>query len=402
MSHAWPMVPLGEIVAGLEAGVSVNGFDEQVGNDSEVGVLKVSCVSQGRFLAEQNKKVVPSDLERVAVSPRMGDIVISRANTLELVGASGYVTKDHKNLFLSDKLWRVRLKTEGEDSSRWLIALLNSDELRRELLRRATGTSGSMKNIGKESFLAIRVPRPKKEIQVALGEVFRRFEDCLFAIEQLCTARRTFKRGLMQQLLTGRKRFPEFRSGAWDMGRFDSLCEELSDRNGKRLSADSVMGVIKGIGFEPMREKVRGKGDLSKYKLVPPGAFAYNPMRLNIGSIAYNTLDREILVSPDYEVFRARDGVAEPEFINQLRYSWYWSSFMKRAGAGSVRVRIYFQDLARLRVPTPSAEEQATISATLRLANTEIDQLSRLRELIEVQKRGLLSRLLSGELQVPA
>jgi type I restriction enzyme S subunit len=205
----------------------------------------------------------------------------------------------------------------------------------------------------------------------------------------------------MQHLLTGQKRFPEFKDRPWGRHRFDHLCEELSERNGSKLGADSVMGVIKGVGFEPMRHRVRGKGDLSRYKVVPPGAFAYNPMRLNIGSIAYNNLGRTILVSPDYEVFRARPGIADPEYVNQLRYSAYWSSFMDRAGAGSVRVRIYFTDLARLRVPAPDADEQSRIAGVLRLADLEIDQLAQLHELIEAQRRALLSQLLSGSLALP-
>src|SRR5262249_32203507 len=148
-------------------------------------------------------------------------------------------------------------------------------------------------------------------------------------------AKRIFKRWLMQKLFTGQKRFPEFRDRPWAMQPFATLCEELSDRNGKRFQSDRVMGVIKGVGFEPMRDRVRGKADLARYKVVPASAFAYNPMRLNIGSIAYNNLGREILVSPDYEVFRVRAKIATGEFVNQLRHSSDWTGFIKRAGAGS-------------------------------------------------------------------
>ena len=117
----------------------------------------------------------------------------------------------------------------------------------------------------------------------------------------------------MQQLLAGQKRFPEFRSRPWPLHRFDALCEELSDRNGKQLGADSVMGVIKGVGFDANARSSPRQGDLARYKIVPPGGFAYNPMRLNIGSIAFNDLPGvTILVSPDYVVFRARSDARNP------------------------------------------------------------------------------------------
>jgi type I restriction enzyme S subunit len=125
-------------------------------------------------------------------------------------------------------------------------------------------------------------------------------------------------------------------------------------------------------------------------------------MRLNIGSIARNNFGWEILVSPDYEVFRVRSEAATSEFVNQLRYSSYWTGFMKRAGAGSVRVRIYFADLARLRVPAPELAEQRRIAEVLELLDSEMDQMAQLRKWTERQKRGLLSSLLSEELSVPA
>lgn len=402
MTQLWRVVPLSKIIRELEAGVSVNGLDEPVATDGEVGVLKVSCLSRGRFLPRENKKIVPEDIGRAAVSPRAGDILISRANTLALVGASGYVAEDHPNLFLSDKLWRVHLNDPDTDSARWLIAVLNSTRLRREFYRRATGTSGSMKNIGKEALLSIQVPRPPREIQRKLGSVMECLDKLSQQLDVMVDSKRTIKRALMQQLLAGQKRFPEFRDRPWTFHRFDALCEELSDRNGKQMGADHVMGVIKGVGFEPMRERVRGKGDLARYKIVLPGAFAFNPMRLNIGSIAFNDSGRSILVSPDYVVFRARANVAAPEFINQLRYSAYWTGFMKRAGAGSVRVRIYFSDLARLRVPTPALDEQKRIADALGLVDAEVAQFGELHTLREKQKASLLSRLLNGQLTVRA
>lgn len=401
MTQSWPEVPLSKIIRELEAGVSVNGLDEPVAGGEEIGVLKVSCVNRGRFLPHENKRVIPEEVARAAVSPKAGDIVISRANTFDLVGASGYVAEDYPNLFLSDKLWRVHLHDPDTDSARWLIALLNSARLRREFYRRATGTSGSMKNIGKESLLAIRVPRPPRDAQRKLGSVMEYMDRLSQQVDLVADAKRTFKRGLMQQLLAGQRRFAEFRDRPWAMHRFDTLCEELSDRNGKQLGVESVMGVFKGVGFEPMRDRVRGKGDLTRCKIVPPGAFAYNPMRLNIGSIAYNDLGRAILVSPDYEVFQTRRDVAAPDFVNQLRYSSRWTSFMKQAGAGSVRVRIYFTDLAHLRVPTPALDEQIRIAEMFRIVDSEIAQLARLQELTGKQKRALLARLLSGELTVP-
>ena len=99
-------VPLSCIISELESGVSVNGEDRLAASD-EQGVLKVSAISDGRFHPRENKAIVPGDRSRVTVSPRCGDLLISRANTLDLVGACGYVEHDYPHLFLPDKLWKV-------------------------------------------------------------------------------------------------------------------------------------------------------------------------------------------------------------------------------------------------------------------------------------------------------
>ncbi len=396
------MVPLGEIVADLEAGVSVNGLDEPVGNDSEVGVLKVSCVSQGRFLPEQNKKVVPTELTRVAVSPRAGDIVISRANTLQLVGASGYVTSDHPNLFLSDKLWKVRLRAQHENAARWLIAVLNSQKLRRELLRRATGTSGSMKNIGKDSFLGIRVPQPPREVQDALGEAFKLFEETGLALECLVSVKRLFKRGLMQRLLTGQKRFPEFRGAKWDEVHLGDL---FLDRNEASRPDLPLLSVTGGRGLIPRNELDRrdtSNPDKSKYKRVAIGDIAYNTMRMWQGVSALASL--EGIVSPAYTVAIPTNGISGRFAKHLFKYPPVINLFHRHSqGLVDDTLNLKFDRFAKIKLDIPNdVSEQNRIADVLDLADAEIELLSALEEQFEAYKRGLLSRLLSGELKVTA
>ncbi|WP_409889005.1 hypothetical protein [Acidovorax sp.] len=93
--------------------------------------------------------------------------------------------------------------------------------------------------------------------------------------------------------------------------------------------------------------------DLCRYKILRPGMFAYNPMRLNIGSIGHLPTDQsEVLVSPDYVVFACSDQI-HSEFLAYLIQGDDWNSWCVAAGRGSVRTRIYFKDLATfpLRLP---------------------------------------------------
>jgi type I restriction enzyme S subunit len=389
---------VGDVVASLRAGVSPVCDPLPPGAD-DFGVLTLTAVTSGIVDRRYAKRIAASRVKQHWPTVKAGTILITRGSgSRDLVGACVLVESDAPRLILPDTVWVLELR-EGR-LARFLIEFLQSPCGRKAIHKITRGSNGIWK-ISQGAFLAVPLPPTAPDLVASVSRISELFGQTSQKLTSLLEAKREFKRGVMQALLSGTRRFPEFERFPWRGCQFGQLCEELTARNGNVYGPDRVMGVVKGVGFERMRERVRGKGDLTKYKLVPPGAFAYNPMRLNIGSIAYNDLDTTVLVSPDYVVFRPRPGIAEASYVNQLRRSNYWSSFMDRAGAGSVRVRIYFSDLVRLRVPAPACDEQLRIAQVLTLIDHEIAQLGRLQEVMRAQKRGLLSRLLDDESAVP-
>lgn len=107
--EGWEIGRINDLLKGLESGVSVNGEDRPL-LAGENGVLKVSSVSYGYFNPHAVKFIYGKELARAKVSPRKDNIIISRSNTENLVGASAYVNQDYPNLFLSDKLWQTVAK----------------------------------------------------------------------------------------------------------------------------------------------------------------------------------------------------------------------------------------------------------------------------------------------------
>ena len=154
----WVYYDFNEIIVALESGVSVNSIDEPVISDSEFGVLKTSCVNNGFFNPLENKKIIPSDLGRAKLHPKENTILISRMNTPQLVGQSGYISKNYQNLFVPDRLWMASVNDNF--SCRLVSQILASDRVMALISNIATGTSGSMKNISKPNFLSIKVKLP--------------------------------------------------------------------------------------------------------------------------------------------------------------------------------------------------------------------------------------------------
>jgi type I restriction enzyme S subunit len=133
----------------------------------EWGVIKVSAMTWGEFDESENKAVL--DVERI--NPRYqierGDLLLSRANTSELVGATVLVGDRRDRLLLSDK--SMRLITKPEVDRRWLRYCLGSPALRAQMSAVATGTSDSMRNISqaKVRALRVRVPTPSAQKEIA-------------------------------------------------------------------------------------------------------------------------------------------------------------------------------------------------------------------------------------------
>ena len=155
--YSWSWVRLGNLSLSSDSGWSPQcGSESRTGD--EWGVLKVSAVSWGGFDPDANK-ALPSGMEpRPECEVRPGDFLLSRANTEELVARSVVVEQTPPRLMMSDKIVRFMFPDEIEKA---FINLANlSDPSREYYMRNASGTSSSMKNIGREVMCNLPVAIP--------------------------------------------------------------------------------------------------------------------------------------------------------------------------------------------------------------------------------------------------
>ena len=202
----WKVKSLSYFVKRLDAGISVNSDDKPCGS-GQIGVLKTSALNKGDFLPEQNKTVLQIEENRVRVSPTANTILISRMNTPDLVGESGFVDKDYPHLFLPDRIWMTIFQDGKDKAARWLSFVIISPHARSYITLNATGTSGSMKNLPKASLfkMPLRAPTdPEEQQQIA------RLLECqniqIEKMRQSLEKLRSLKTALMQDLLTGEVR----------------------------------------------------------------------------------------------------------------------------------------------------------------------------------------------------
>jgi type I restriction enzyme S subunit len=147
-------VAFGE-VARLSGGRNLVADDSTA--DSPYRVLKISAVTTGQFKPDESKPLPAGYVPPHAHFVRAGDLLMSRANTTELVGAVAYVSATPPSLALPDKIWRFEWLIDAEPV--FYHALLSTPAIRRRISRLSSGTGGSMKNVSKNKLQSMPLPR---------------------------------------------------------------------------------------------------------------------------------------------------------------------------------------------------------------------------------------------------
>lgn len=168
-----------------------------------------------------------------------------------------------------------------------------------------------------------------------------------------------------------------------------------SDRN-KHLKVELVLSVSNKRGFITQNEQFDGYAvaskDLSNYKIVNKDDIAYNPSRINVGSIA-RLVDFEVgMVSPMYVVFSLKNGLLATYF----EYLWdthLFKHLIKVGCSGSVRDTLNFEDMCNFKLQFPAIGEQSKISSFLTSIDNKINYTSKQLEQAQQFKKGLLQQM---------
>ena len=175
----WTVQKIKHLVRSLEQGWSPQCEGYPAETEAEWGVLKVGCVNGGTFNPSENK-VLPPELEPIpALGIVSGDLLISRANTRELVGSAAVADRDYRNLMLCDKLYRLRFVSD-RCSPAFTCRYLGSTAVRGQIELGATGASSSMVNIPQSAILELTIAAPplkeQCEIVAALDRELAKFD----------------------------------------------------------------------------------------------------------------------------------------------------------------------------------------------------------------------------------
>lgn len=165
--EGWRVAPLKRALRGVNQGWSPQ-CENRAAEPAEWGVLKVGCVNGLAFDPTENKALPPELEPDLNFAIHKGDLLVSRANTRELVGMAAIVEHDHPNLLLCDKLYRLQLRSEWAVPT-FVVHALRSEPARHQIELGASGASSSMQNISQDVLRELSMAFPPVKEQTAIA-----------------------------------------------------------------------------------------------------------------------------------------------------------------------------------------------------------------------------------------
>lgn len=160
------------------------------------------------------------------------------------------------------------------------------------------------------------------------------------------------------------------------------LSRYKSDKDLEAYGVSNTKGIIK-------TDHVKSS-DLSKYLVIKPGYFAYNPYRVNVGSIGLTPQNIEGLVSPAYVVFKAKEGLLIPEILLDLLKSQMGLFLINKYATGTVRKALRFDDLCNIDINFPEYSKQIEIFEKIKRCNDLQKEITRSLNYSKILKEAIL------------
>ena len=185
-------------------------------------------------------------------------------------------------------------------------------------------------------------------------------------------------------------RFPEFQ-GEWEKCILGDITENFNLRNKDKIQYP-MFSVTNDRGFVPQSEQFEGRDmvgeDIKAYKIIHTNDFAYNPARINVGSIAMYTGERPCMISSLYVCFKTTKEVNN-EWLMQLLKTPKMNYYYNVNGEGGVRVYLFYPNFARIRMSIPKIEEQKKIAKLLNLIDERIATQNKIIDKLQSLIKGL-------------
>lgn len=385
----WEVKRLGELCTKIGSGVTPRG-GQNVYLSQGRPFMRSQNVANGYLLLDdvvfiderthQKQKSTEIELDDVLLSITGASIGRSAIATSEIVG--GNVNQHVCIIRLKDKTLSYYICT-------FLLSYIGQKQID------SYQAGGNREGLNYDQIASFKICIPSSNEIIQIWNCLSLWDTAIEKKSKLIEKLKLCKRGLMQQLLTGKKRLPGF-SGEWKEVKLGDIFDERNETKYNDLPLLSITG-DKGVIYQSESDKRDiSNDDKSKYKRICPNDIGYNTMRMWQGRSALSNI--EGIVSPAYTIVTPHKNV-DVRFmamlIQQPRIIYdFWTHSQ---GLVSDTLNCKYPDFCQVKVRIPSKEEQTAIADMLYEFDKEINLANEKLASLHSQKRGLMQQLLTGK-----
>lgn len=338
---------------------------------------------------DNSKLISTEDYEQLSkkIKPESGDILFARYAS---VGAVRYVETQIK--FLVSYSCAI-LKHNDTYNGKYLFYYLQSNKAQYQIELEIN--TGSQRNIGIDSLKKLIIHLPKENEQVEVAKLLSNLDKLITLHQAKYNKLVSIKKAMLEKMFPKRGAdVPEIRfkgfSGTWEERGLAEITFSSGVKNSDNVLYESY-SISNVNGFVPQDEQFEHGGtmrdaDKSMYYIVSPQSFAYNPARINVGSIGYQNLSKSVIVSSLYDVFKTTDECDDG-------FLWYWiktehfQKLIEQYQEGGVRLYFYYDKFCKGTIKVPCVEEQTKIGSYFqKLDNVILLNQRKLEKLKNIKK----------------
>ena len=381
MKHGWPLKKVGEL------------FDVQLGKmlsprakeGDQFPYMANFNVQWGKFNLGNSNSMHFTESEKEKYSLKQGDILMCEGGE---VGRCAIWNERSTNFYYQKALHRLRPKDKNAINPYFMCIYMEHVTANNGVTKIVGETS--IAHLTREKLCALKIPCPPKNQQDKIVKTIGTWDAAIEKTERLIAAKERRFRWVVLWLIN--------KAGHHEREVSD-VTIEVSTRN-RDNAIERVLSVTNHSGFilpEDQFERRVASANLSNYKIVNRGEYAYNPSRINVGSIARLDDWKIGALSPMYNVFKLDETKTASDYFLHWLSSYEAKQRIKNSAQGSVRETVNFGDLGAIPIPLPSMEKQRKIARKLNAIKHEITLLRQLAKKYHAQKRGLMQKLVMGE-----
>ena len=316
-------------------------------------------------------------------SVEYGDMVFQRSSeTFNDIGqANVYLDKKQIATFGG---FVIRGKKIGNYNPLFFNYLLKSPCNRKKVIVKGAGAQHY--NISQEELEKIKVNFTLEKEQVKIANLFYSLDKKIELQQRKIEALKIYKKGLIQKM---------YQKNYNNKIKMEKILIQKSIRNTNDENYN-VYSVSNKDGFilqtEQFKDRIVASEDTKNYKVVEKDDFAYNPARINVGSIARMKKDTKGIISPMYICFKCNEKIL-PEYLEYFFESSKFTYEMNKRLEGSVRMCLSYESMLNIPIELPNKNEQEEISKMLNNLSDKIKLEEEKWIKLKKLKKGLLQKM---------